>query len=55
VIVNGVAYKKELPVQATAGKWQAIDVKDLVLKKGENVIRVKAVAGGYTFKAITFK
>jgi len=53
--VNGTPYKKDLVVQATAGKWQAIDVKDLVLKKGSNTIRVKAVAGGYTFKAITFK
>jgi hypothetical protein len=55
VVVNGVPYKKEIVVQATAGKWQAIEVKDLVFKKGENVIRVKAVAGGYTFKGMTFK
>lgn len=56
LILNNNLQAKEVPVPNTSAldKWQAIDIKNVLLKKGENVFRVYTVAGGYNFKSIEF-
>jgi len=53
--VNTKEVKNEIAVPDTSGKWQSVESIDIKLKKGNNIIRVKALAGGFNFKSFELK
>jgi endoglucanase len=55
LIVNNKEIKNEVVVPGTSGKWQTCQTKEIQLKKGTNVIRIKAESGQFHFKSIQFK
>lgn len=56
IINNGVVINSSLSVPVTGSNtsWQKITAKGIQLKKGLNVLRIKADAGGYNLKSIQF-
>lgn len=57
VHANGQAITKSLKVPGTGGEqsWQAVEVKNLSLNRGINLIRIIADKGGFTFRSIGFR
>jgi len=53
--VNAKEIKDEVVVPDTNGQWQNIAAESIKLKKGSNVIRIKALNGGFNFKSIDLK
>jgi hypothetical protein len=54
--INGEEVRNALPVPNTGGDehWVTVEVRNVVLQRDTNVIRIKAKNGGFNFKAITF-
>jgi endoglucanase len=53
VMMNNRPY--EIPVPVTHGSWEWVLAGKVQLRKGVNVIRVKAIDGGFDFQALKFE
>ena len=50
--VNGTEVKTNFVILNTAGKWQEVEMKNIPLRAGNNVIRLKARNGGFNLKSV---
>src|SRR5690606_17320115 len=56
MVVNGEEIKQNINLLTTTVEddWKEFELKAVPLKKGKNIIRVKAIEGGFTFKDMKF-
>ena len=56
MIVNEDEVKNTLAVPNTGGdeNWTTVDLRNISLLSGKNVLRVRAKNGGFNFKSIAF-
>jgi endoglucanase len=56
ITVNNDQIKSSLAVPDTGGaeRWKTLDVKNITLQRGTNVLCIKAKEGGFNFKSMSF-